>query len=200
MVEPGIAGRSDENIGQSIGLVLERRNSFSVIPATITCVRDGHTEVHTSHEEAAMTMWAIAPMFLAAQVTAAAPATCPVTTPVKADAPRDPNASPMTGGFWHIRPIGSCGRRQLRQAALPPSSAAIRYARQAPRLCSLRAASTSPARPLSQPSEMNIRRVFISARSNSRLMAAGESRHAQGRAPSRSSRIFGIRFGTRFAG
>ena len=65
-----------------------------------------------------MTMWAIAPMFLAAQVTAAAPATCPVTTPVKADAPRDPNASPMTGGFWHISP----DRLVWAQAAAPGST------------------------------------------------------------------------------
>ena len=46
-------------------------------------------EVHTFPKEAAMTMWAVAPLLFAAQMTTAAPATCPVSTAVKATAPPD---------------------------------------------------------------------------------------------------------------
>ena len=46
-------------------------------------------------------MWTLVPMLLAAQVTAAVPATCPVTEPVRATAPPDPSADPISG-YWHI--------------------------------------------------------------------------------------------------
>jgi hypothetical protein len=50
-----------------------------------------------------MTIWALAPLLFAAQITASAPATCPVSTSVKATAPPDRNADPVSG-YWHISP------------------------------------------------------------------------------------------------
>lgn len=61
-----------------------------------------------------MMTWAIVPLLAAAQISTPAPATCPVSTPVKADAPRDPNADPMSG-YWHI----SADRLVWAQAAAP---------------------------------------------------------------------------------
>ena len=51
-----------------------------------------------------MMTWAIVPLLAAAQTATStpAPASCPVTIPVKADAPRDPNADPIRAGYWHI--------------------------------------------------------------------------------------------------
>jgi hypothetical protein len=63
----------------------------------------------------AMTMWAVAPMVFAAQISMAAAATCPVTTPVKANAPPDVNADPVSGGYWHI----SADRQLWAPAATP---------------------------------------------------------------------------------
>ena len=48
----------------------------------------------------AMTLWAVLPLVLAGPMSAAA-ATCPVTMPVKATAPPDPYADPVSG-YWHI--------------------------------------------------------------------------------------------------
>ena len=61
-----------------------------------------------------MTIWPVAPMLLAAQITTSAPATCPVTVPVRADAPRDPNADPVSG-YWYI----SADRRLWAPAPAP---------------------------------------------------------------------------------
>jgi hypothetical protein len=47
-----------------------------------------------------MKIWAIMPLLSAAPFAAAA-APCPVTTPVRATAPPDQNADPVTG-YWHI--------------------------------------------------------------------------------------------------
>jgi hypothetical protein len=46
-------------------------------------------------------MWNLVPLLLATQITASAPAMCPVSTPVRATAPPDPNADPVTA-YWHI--------------------------------------------------------------------------------------------------
>lgn len=48
-----------------------------------------------------MTIWAVAPMLLAAQISTAAVSNCPVTAPVRADAPPDPSADPVSG-YWYI--------------------------------------------------------------------------------------------------
>jgi hypothetical protein len=48
-----------------------------------------------------MMIWALAPMLLAAQVSTGASGTCPVTPAVRADAPPDPSADPVSG-YWHI--------------------------------------------------------------------------------------------------
>jgi hypothetical protein len=48
-----------------------------------------------------MMIWDVTPMLLAAQISTAAPNHCPVTPSVKADAPPDPNADPVSG-YWHI--------------------------------------------------------------------------------------------------
>jgi hypothetical protein len=59
-------------------------------------------------------MWNLVPLLLAAQITASAPATCPVSTPVRATAPPDPNADPVSG-YWHM----SADRRLWAPAPAP---------------------------------------------------------------------------------
>jgi hypothetical protein len=59
-------------------------------------------------------MWNLIPLLLATQITVAAPATCPVSTPVRATAPSDQNADPVSG-YWHM----SADRRLWAPAPAP---------------------------------------------------------------------------------
>ena len=63
-----------------------------------------------------MMIWAVAPLLFATQITASAPATCPVSTSVEATAPPDRSADPVSG-HWHI----SADRLVWAQAVTPGS-------------------------------------------------------------------------------